>query len=144
MPGIFGSNWPTAVIERSAPAPCGSPELEAAFDEGGINLRVVDEVPIDNLGAVARLCQVDDVTWRHIVIFHDLGPGHLQQPSILKQPNNYVLLDDFSRYVIAWKLCTAMKADDNAASLVDAVELKDVLRDIQTNRTRVRTLIQKI
>ena len=27
------------------------------------------------------------------------------------------ILDDYSRYIIAWKLCTTMKADDVTATL---------------------------
>ena len=32
------------------------------------------------------------------------------------------VLDDFSRYIIAWKLCTTMKAEDVAATLEMALE----------------------
>ena len=33
------------------------------------------------------------------------------------------ILDDFSRYVVAWKLCTTMKAEDVAATLDLALAL---------------------
>ena len=32
------------------------------------------------------------------------------------------VLDDFSRYIIAWKLCTTMKAEDVTATLEMALE----------------------
>ena len=32
------------------------------------------------------------------------------------------VLDDFSRYIIAWKLCTTMKADDVTATLEMALD----------------------
>jgi putative transposase len=32
------------------------------------------------------------------------------------------VLDDFSRYIIAWKLCTTMKAEDVTATLDLAVK----------------------
>jgi len=40
------------------------------------------------------------------------------------------VLDDFSRYIVAWKLCTTMGADDVTATLEMNVETKFVGSDL--------------
>ena len=38
------------------------------------------------------------------------------------------ILDDFSRYIIAWKLCTTMKAEDVTDTLELALEVPEWIR----------------
>ncbi len=48
------------------------------------------------------------------------------------------ILDDFSRYIIAWKLCTTMRAEDVTDTLKLALEASDpsVYRDALNSQTK--------
>ena len=47
------------------------------------------------------------------------------------------ILDDFSRYIIAWKLCTTMKAKDVTDTLQLALQASGCDQDSMTNRPRL-------
>jgi putative transposase len=47
------------------------------------------------------------------------------------------VLDDFSRYIVAWKLCTTMKADDVTATLDLALEASRLDQATDLNRPRL-------
>jgi transposase InsO family protein len=47
------------------------------------------------------------------------------------------VLDDFSRYIIAWKLCTAMAADDVTATLDLALEASGLDQATVIHRPRL-------
>lgn len=47
------------------------------------------------------------------------------------------ILDDFSRYIIAWKLCTTMKADDVTATLQLALEASGIEKAKVIHRPRL-------
>jgi putative transposase len=44
------------------------------------------------------------------------------------------VLDDFSRYIIAWKLCTTMKAEDVTATLDLALKSSELGRLLHRQR----------
>ena len=53
------------------------------------------------------------------------------------------ILDDFSRYIIAWKLCTTMKADDVTDTLEWPCRLQAVVRPMSlTSRACCLTMVQ--
>ncbi len=47
------------------------------------------------------------------------------------------ILDDFSRYIVAWKLCTTMKADDVTATLEQALSAAGLDRSGTAHRPRL-------
>ena len=47
------------------------------------------------------------------------------------------ILDDYSRYIIAWKLCTTMKAKDVTDTLQLALQASGCDQDSMTNRPRL-------
>jgi putative transposase len=47
------------------------------------------------------------------------------------------VLDDFSRYIVAWKLCTTMKAEDVAATLELALQAAGLRQAKITQRPRL-------
>ena len=52
------------------------------------------------------------------------------------------ILDDFSRYIIAWKLCTTMKAEDVTDTLELALKASDWIRSMwSTGRGCCRTMV---
>jgi len=47
------------------------------------------------------------------------------------------VLDDFSRYIVAWKLCTSMRAEDVAATLEAALRARDLDQAKPSDRPRL-------